>query len=214
MKWSEEAWRSAESVYREILRLPFVQELAAGTLSRERFMFYIRQDSLYVDNYSRVLAHVASRLPGKSMMEDFLKFASDGILVEKALHESFLGGEDLSGLRPTPTCLLYNSYESSKALEPVEIEAASILPCFWVYQRVGVEILAGCRPDNPYRRWIETYGDEAFAASTAEAVAICDSLAEAAGADTRRMMTDIFVRCTKMEWMFWDSAWRLEQWPI
>ncbi len=63
-------------------------------------------------------------------------------------------------------------------------------------------------------RWIETYGDEAFAASTAEAVAICDSLAEAAGADTRRMMTDIFVRCTKMEWMFWDSAWRLEQWPI
>lgn len=214
MKWSEEAWRSAEPVYREILRLPFVQELAAGTLSRERFMFYIRQDSLYVDNYSRVLAHIASRLPGKAQMEDFLKFASDGILVEKALHESFLGDGNIAGVRPTPTCLLYNSYESSKALEPVEIEAASILPCFWVYQRVGVEILAGCRPDNPYRRWIETYGDEAFARSNLRAIEICDELAAATTDAVRARMTDAFLTSTRMEWMFWDSAYRMEQWPV
>ena len=25
-------------------------------------------------------------------------------------------------------------------------------------------------------------------------------------------MTDIFLRCTKMEWLFWDSAWHLESW--
>lgn len=25
-------------------------------------------------------------------------------------------------------------------------------------------------------------------------------------------MTDIFLRCTKMEWLFWDSAWYLESW--
>ncbi len=114
----------------------------------------------------------------------------------------------------SPACLLYTSLLGSQATAPVEVEAAAVLPCFWVYQRVGADILSRQQGDNPYMRWIETYGDEAFAASTAEAVAICDSLAEAAGADTRRMMTDIFVRCTKMEWMFWDSAWRLEQWPI
>jgi len=27
-------------------------------------------------------------------------------------------------------------------------------------------------------------------------------------------MTDIFLRCTKMEWLFWDSAWYLESWKI
>ncbi len=93
----------------------------------------------------------------------------------------------------SPACLLYTSLLGSQAAAPVEVEAAAVLPCFWVYQRVGADILSR---------------------QQAEAVAICDSLAEAAGADTRRMMTDIFVRCTKMEWMFWDSAWRLEQWSI
>lgn len=214
MKWSEEAWQAATPIYEAILRLPFVRELAEGTLPMERFMFYIRQDSIYIDNYSRVLAHIASRLPEKSQMEDFLRFASDGIMVEKALHESYLGGEDTTLFRPTPTCLLYNSYESSKALGPVEVEAASILPCFWVYQRVGEEILRGCRPGNPFSQWIETYGDEAFARSNLRAIEICDELAEATTDSVRRLMTEAFLTATRMEWMFWDSAYRLERWEI
>lgn len=213
MKWSEHTWLAAEPIYKAILDLPFVRELAAGTLSRERFMFYIAQDSIYIDNYSRVLAHIASRLPHKAQTEDFLKFATDGILVEKALHESYLGS-DLPQAEASPTCLLYTSFESSKALEPVEIEAASILPCFWVYQRVGEAILKDCRPGNPYAKWIETYGDEAFAKSNIRAIEICDELADASTADIRRHMTEAFMMSTRMEWMFWHSAYQLEKWKI
>ena len=85
MKWSEHTWLAAEPIYKAILDLPFVRELAAGTLSRERFMFYIAQDSIYIDNYSRVLAHIASRLPHKARTEDFPKFATDGIFGRKGL---------------------------------------------------------------------------------------------------------------------------------
>lgn len=213
-KWSDEAWQAALPVYRKIIQHPFVDALARGTLDNERFMFYLRQDSLYLARYSRALTHIASRLADKDHTAAFIRFASDGTAVEKALHESFLQGSVPDQNEISPACLLYTSLLGSQAAAPVEVEAAAVLPCFWVYQRVGADILSRQQGDNPYMRWIETYGDEAFAASTAEAVAICDSLAEAAGADTRRMMTDIFVRCTKMEWMFWDSAWRLEQWPI
>lgn len=214
MKWSDEAWQAAEAVYRQILEQPFVRELAAGTLDRERFMFYISQDSLYVANYVKVLTHVAARLPRQAQMRDFLEYASDGIAIEEALHEFYLKGRDLSELRPTPTCLLYNSYESSKALAPVEVEAASVLPCFWVYQKVGESILARCSKENPYYHWIETYGDEAFARSVVRAIDICDELAEATTPEIRRQMTEAFVTATRMEWMFWDSAYRLESWPV
>ena len=54
MKWSEKAWNAAAEIYDRILELPFVRELAAGTLSRERVQFYIGQDSMYIDNYSRM----------------------------------------------------------------------------------------------------------------------------------------------------------------
>lgn len=214
MKWSEEAWNAAAEIYDRILELPFVRELAAGTLSRERFQFYIGQDSMYIDNYSRVLAHVGSRMPRKEWMEDFLRFASDGIAVEKALHEFYLTGHDTGSLRPSPTCLLYNSYEAAKAMAPVEVEAASILPCFWVYQRVGESIMRECAEGNPYARWIETYGDEGFAESNRRAIEICDGLAEGASPEARAQMTEAFVMSTRMEWMFWDSAYRMEQWPV
>lgn len=115
MKWSEEAWKKAEHIYHDILTLPFVKELTAGTLSMERFLFYIRQDAIYIENYSRVLAHIASRLPRKDWLEDFLKFASDGVLVEKAMHASFTEISN-SNTTATPTCLLYCSMSQQRLL--------------------------------------------------------------------------------------------------
>lgn len=214
-RWSDSAWEAARPVYEKILEHPFVRALADGTLSAERFRFYLRQDALYLDGYARRLAHIAARLEHKEHTESFLRFAADGIAVERALHEQFLGGEHLAPEEISPACLLYTSVLESQATAPVEIEAAAVLPCFVVYQRVGEAIHARQQgTENPYRRWIETYADPAFAASTAEATAICDALADAAGDATRRRMTDIFVRCTRMEWLFWESAWQLETWKI
>ncbi|MDE6650664.1 MAG: thiaminase II, partial [Muribaculaceae bacterium] len=100
MKWSEEVLKEVEGIYEDILRLPFVKELTAGTLSKERFLFYIKQDSYYIENYSRVLSHIASRLPEKEWREEFLRFALDGILVENALHASFT---EISSSKIDPT---------------------------------------------------------------------------------------------------------------
>lgn len=210
-KWSEEAWSLCEPVYKAITELPFVTELAAGTLGRERFLFYLRQDAMYVDNYVRVLAHVASRLRDTAMVEDFLRFALDGVLVERALHQSYLGPEGLGGATPTAVNLLYMDHETALGLAPVEVEAAGILPCFWVYQKVGKAILAGAAGENPYRHWIETYGDPAFEESTRRAIEICDTLAENASEETRRMMTQAFLRSTRFEQMFWESAYRMDE---
>lgn len=243
-RWSDEAWEAALPVYGRILEHPFVGALADGTLSEERFRFYIRQDALYLDGYARRLAHVAARLPRKEQAERFLHFALDGIEVERALHAQFLGGNHPLPEEISPTCLLYTSVLDAQALAPVEVEAAAVLPCFVVYQRVGEAILARAegngRPaadgqaagsatnantlagaeadkplaENPYRAWIETYADPGFAEAAERATQICDELAAGAGEETRRRMTELFVRCTRMEWLFWDSAWNLETWKI
>lgn len=212
-KWSDDAWEEALPIIGEIFDLPFIKELYDGTLPKEKFIFYIEQDSIYIENYSKVLAHIASRLPDQDQISDFLKFASEGILVEKILHETYLVGTEIEA-RPTPTTLLYNSYESAKSLDPVEVEAASILPCFWVYQNVGERIMRKCSEDNPYIHWIETYGDETFAMSTKRAIEICDELASRASDEIRNKMTEAFIMATRMEWMFWDSAYNLEKWKI
>lgn len=214
--WSEEAWRAAAPVYERIIAHPFVLALADGTLPEACFMHYLRQDSMYLGQYTRVLAHIASRMPDSAHGADFLRFALDGVAVERELHESFLGGKGAEGEAMSPACMLYTSVLKACALESVEVESAAVLPCFWVYQRVGEEILKRQRavPHNPYKAWIDTYAAPGFAESTRRAVEICDSLAAAASPATRDAMTEIFVRCTRMEWLFWDSAWNLEQWKI
>lgn len=212
--WSFEAWEAARPVYEAILEHPFVNELAGGTLSRDRFMFYLQQDSIYIKNYSRVLAHIASRLPDMSLTEDFLKFAADGVAVECIMHRDFLSGIGDDGVEASPWCRFYMSVLNAQATEDVAVEAAAVLPCFWVYQRVGEHIASVSGADNPYKRWIDTYSDEAFDASTRRAIAICDELASRGGDALRRAMTEIFVMCTRMEWMFWNGAYNKEGWPV
>lgn len=87
-KWSQEAWNASENIYNTILQLPFIKELADGTLPMEKFLHYIRQDNLYLDDYSRVLAHIASRLGNIDDVATFLEFASDGVAMERACMQS------------------------------------------------------------------------------------------------------------------------------
>ena len=204
-KWSEEAWDAASEAYSQILSLPFLKELADGTLPMDTFRFYIGQDNLYIDVYSRVLAHIASRLSDMADVETFLGFAADGVAVEKELHASY-SPDTSCGM--SMACKFYTSHLRAQSMEDVAVEAAAILPCFWVYLEIGKHILATAKLDgNPYRAWIETYSDPAFDRSNGKAIEICDRLASLATPAVRRRMTEVFVDGTRLEWLFWHTAY-------
>lgn len=212
--WHKYAENLSEDIYQQIIKLPFVQSLADGTLPMDRFQFYLSQDSLYLNTYCRSLAHTASRLPESDMTAIFLKFATDGIAVEKALHQSYLKDNIPSADDISPACQLYTSWLLSHATGPVEIEAAALLPCFTIYGRVGEHIAKMSAPDNPYNEWIATYSDSSFAESCRLACEVCDRLAQKASPETFQQMARAFVTASKMEWLFWDSAWNKRIWPV
>ncbi len=41
-----------------------------------------------------------------------------------------------------------------------------------------------------------------------------DRAAEATGAAGRARMEDVFVASSRYEYMFWDAAYRMEEWPV
>lgn len=211
-KWSEGAWDAAREVYNGILTLPFLREMALGTLPTDKFTYYIGQDSLYIDIYSRVLARIASQMPDEEGLTAFLQFALDGVEVEKTLHAVYVHE------RPavmSDACAYYSSFLKACAGEGVEVGAAAILPCFWIYQKVGEHILHTAQLDgNPYADWIRCYGDPAFDASTRRCIAICDRLASSATEATRRRMTEVYIRCSRLEYIFWDSAYHKGNYKI
>lgn len=220
MTFSEDAWTRTEAIRRAIHAHPFNRGLAAGTLPREAFRAYMTQDAIYLVAYARALAAASLRAPEPGVQEFFADAAKTALVVERALHERYLGAygvtrAEMDAAEPSPTCLAYTGFLLATAQSASYEElAAAILPCFWIYWDVGNAIAAIAAPDNPYRVWIDTYADEAFGQAVERAKAAAD--AAALGLDGRRVaaMHLAFRRSCQYEWMFWDAAHRLERWPV
>jgi hydroxymethylpyrimidine kinase/phosphomethylpyrimidine kinase len=221
--FTEQVWLQTRAVRTAIDELPFVRGLADGTLPAAAFEEYLRQDGLYLEQYARALATLAALAPGRDEQLFWSQSAQQCLLVERELHESWveLPATALAGSSEPPvasaTCTAYTSYLLAVAHRGDYAElVAAVLPCFWVYADVGERLQQATsgQPDHPYRRWIDQYGDPAFAVRTMWVRGLADRLAEHGGRDQRRRMSQAFATATRYEWMFWDSPWRGEHWPV
>ena len=69
IRFSDEVWQCTAALREAIHGLPFNTELAAGSLSRERFRTYIIQDAIYIGQFSRALAISAAKAPDTATMQ-------------------------------------------------------------------------------------------------------------------------------------------------
>jgi thiaminase/transcriptional activator TenA len=215
------AWRRIAPMRQKIDALPLLEKLSDGTLPPEIFRHYILQDALYLNHYARCLAIVAAKAPDSAKVVRFLSSAQKAIQVEQGLHAGFLAAFGISAAdvdlaEPSPSGFAYTNFLLATAYHSsYAVALSAILPCFWIYWDVGEAIKR--RPatvGNAFQAWINTYGDPQFAAGAREVIALTDIAADAASPSERAQMLEAFVRAAQYEWMFWDSAWKLEQWPV
>lgn len=217
MRWSETAWQQIDAIYQQILQHPFIRELMSGSLPAECFKFYITQDALYLGAFSKALSQIAARAQDTATSLQFIRFAEGAVVVEQTLHATFFQKLQMGQQgNPSPTCLNYiNFLMSQAALAPVEAAMAAVLPCFWIYKRVGGYIYQNQQSENnPYQDWIDTYAGETFEILVAKAIDLCDTAAADCTGSQRLGMTRNFIMASRFEWMFWNSAYYQEQWPV
>jgi thiaminase/transcriptional activator TenA len=216
----DRAWTATAALRQAIHALPFNAELADGSLSRERFQFYIQQDALYLGQFARILAIAAAKAPDTTTLQEFTQFSLGAITVERALHEHYLAGFGISAAEaaraePAPDCLAYTSFLLATAYhEPWEVLLAALVPCFRIYWDVGGAIAAKAAADNPYRNWIDTYADESFGAAVRALIDIVDRAAGPVASPARERMLAAYIRATQYEYLFWDGAYHRRAWPL
>jgi thiaminase/transcriptional activator TenA len=211
---------AAQPIWEAILAHPFLTELGAGTLPHDRFLYFIRQDYLYLFEFARVLCGGGSKAEDLETLEMFAKHAANTIAVERVMHTGFiqrlgLSADQLLDSERTPTTQAYTRHLLAVAREGTLGElVAAVLPCYWVYCEVGRH-LATCEPVDPiYRDWIKTYGSEAFAALVQQQLDLVDRQGARASAHESRRMIEHFIQSSRYEYLFWDDAYRLVAWPI
>ena len=214
--WYEIINNKTEVILNQIKEHPFIAKLMDGSLPTDIFHFYISQDALYLSEYKNVLAILGSRCQDENDTQFFLDSATGIINVENVLHQNFLKNNEINN-EPSPTCELYISYLSRIVnTKSIEEGIAAVLPCFTIYKEVGDYIKENQtnRKDNPFQNWINTYGGEDFAKSVKHAINIANIYAESASETTLNKMNVAFEKASKLEWMFWDSAYKKEKWTI
>jgi thiaminase/transcriptional activator TenA len=218
--FSPEAWSRNAALYETIRTLPFNAQLASGSLSESRFKHYITQDAHYLVGFGRALALAAAKAPDADRIVQFVKAAEGALVVERALHGSFfkqygITAQLFAQTPLSPACHHYVCFLLATAYaEPYEVLLAALLPCFWIYAEVGRDIHARAAPANPYRAWIDTYAGEEFHAAVRAMIAATDDAAAEVTSALRARMHAAFTRAAQLEWVFWDSAFRLEAWPV
>lgn len=220
MSFTAEIWQRNAALYETIRTMPFNRELADGTLSEERFRHYMIQDAHYLVAFGRALAIAAAKADNAEEIVQFAGGAQTAIIVERSLHADFMeqfgvSTETFAATPLSPATHHYTSYILANAWSaPYPVVLAGMLPCFWIYAEIGSDILGRAAKDNPYASWINAYGSEEFNASVRAVIATIDRVAAVASEEKRRAMHTAYTHAARLEWMFWDSAYRLETWPV
>jgi len=195
-----------------------------GTLNEENFKYYVIQDALYLKDFAMGLRFLSENPKiSASDSKRLNDFAHGAGVAEMELHNSFFKkwGIDASGADQMPNCLLYTSYMQRVIKTRCHAEGlAVLLPCFWVYMHVG-KCMLKLREDlgdsvtriPQYDAWIDMYGGEDFEKEVKDYIAMVDEAASNADKETIANMEKHFMMCCKLEYMFWDQAHDLMQWP-
>lgn len=195
---------------------PFIQELIDGILSRERFYYFLQQDSLYLNAYARSMTMCAAKMHSYDDMDAMLALTEKALCEERDLHAYYFLKHKLSPAEyRTPACFSFCSHLLARAALDSPAEGlASLAPCVWMYREVGGHVRKMADADNEWARWIESYSNDSFSEVVERTLELLDRLADNASNDERRRMMEGFIISCRYIYAFWDDAYHMRAWPV
>jgi thiaminase/transcriptional activator TenA len=221
MCFTEELRETAEPVWEATLEHPMVERLGDGTLDEAPFKYWVRQDYVYLVEYGRVFALGAASAPDLERMGTFAELLDETINTEMDLHREYaaefgISESQLEATDPSPTTRAYTDFLVRVANEGTFGDiVAALLPCMWGFNVTGRRLAQRGVPDHEqYAAWIEMYASDEFTELAEWCKGLMDEVAEESTEADRERYRDLFLTSSRYEYMFWDAAWRQEEWPV
>src|SRR5215831_13578184 len=150
---------AAHPVWEAIFAHPFIKELGAGSLSRERFLFFVRQDYLYLQDFARALCLGGAKADSLDTLDMFADHAATVVRVERNLHSNWSGKlsltpQELAQTPRAPVTQAYTRHLLAVAQGGTLAETvAVVLPCYWIYWEVGNRLNTALPAAPLYAEW-------------------------------------------------------------
>lgn len=221
-QFSDRIFKRIEPVWDAYLDHPFVKGIGEGNLDVEKFKHYMKQDYVYLIEYSRVFAIGASKAKDLKAMTIFANLLHGTMNFEMDLHREYakqfgISNEELEATEPSATMTAYTSYMLNKAqIGGVENATAAVLACAWSYNFIGKKLAEwpGALEHELYGNWVQMYSSEGFTKLANECIEMINEMAEGKPERELKELEEIVVQTSYFEYMFWDMAENESMWPV
>ncbi|RTE09108.1 thiaminase II [Paenibacillus whitsoniae] len=222
MSFTKELREAADPIFEAIYQHPFVQGIARGALGKEQLIHYVKQDFEYLNAYMRVYGLGISKCRTREEIAKFHEKIGYILHSEVHPHNNFCHAagvtyEELQGYPLAPTAQHYTRHMLTVAAQGTLGEIyAVLLPCPWTYMEAAQRILQDYQPqpDHPFYEWITFYGSPEAEPRMMAFCAQLDAWAVTASEEEKRRMREHFMISCQLEYMFFDMAYRVEDWPV
>ncbi len=194
-----------------IYQHPFNQQLFAGSLEQSIFGHYLRDDFLYLHEFSFAIQNIAKRTTSinPKLSRQLSTLAHEVIAGEQDMQLKYAVHFNHPEHRMGATVTEYSKYLINSSLnKDIPYALCSILPCFWIYYQLGVmnrsskSILK-----NPYHDWIATYTSPEFIKVTKELAATIELIAQSSDVTDWMKMNTFFSKSTEFELRFFNEVY-------
>jgi thiaminase/transcriptional activator TenA len=218
MKLTDLIYEDVRLIWDGYLTHPFVQGIGDGSLSMERFRFFMLQDYLYLYDYAKVFAIGVVKAQTPDLMRLFSQLVYDTLNGEMTIHQNYMArlgitDEEVAAARPSLVNTSYTHYMLEIGHNEGILELlVSILSCSWSYQMIGEALnrIPGASEHPFYGEWIQGYTSEGYVADNQKIIDLVNALGASCTEDEVAHLKEIFRNCSRYESLFWDMSYRME----
>ncbi|WP_186827034.1 thiaminase II [Shimia ponticola] len=210
-------WRDGSETWSAYTDHAFVRGLGDGSLPREAFLHYLRQDYVFLIHFSRAWALAVTKSDTLAEMQAAAGTVDGLVNHEMALHVETcaavgISQAELEATVERPENMAYTRFvlEAGYSGDLLDLLAA-LAPCVLGYGEIGARLGQTATSDT-YKDWIGTYsGDEYQEVCTSVGKLIDNALTDRLGADYMSLprwqsLTHTFEKATVLEVGFWDMG--------
>lgn len=204
-----------QDIWKKIDEHPFLAQIRDGTLPDRKLKFYFTQNVQYIEAAIQFLGIAAAKAPDEDARDfclDLAQVANDEVKKQRRFAAELPGGDVPS--ETAPACHGYTRHLLTEAHQGGTLDVlGAFLPCPWTYEFIGHR-LAPVVKHPVHAQWMEFYGSDEHTGLVERQLAIVERLSREVGEDHRQRIARAFRISLRYEWMFWEMAYREEDWPV
>ncbi len=216
MSFSEELKSTNIDKWNKILSHKFIIEIAEDTLPIGKFVFYLKQDQIFLNSFCDLLAAAARITYDKQTKSWFESLIHTTSKYEMPMQNEILyqleGNPESIEVSAGETTLKYTSYMKRVSdSNNLAIIVSAMAPCPWTYYEISEALIKTNIKTEAYKKWLRFYSSKESEEQVNQMKNLMNKLANSADEKKQIDMKNHFSVSCNYELGFWNMAYSHRQ---